>query len=186
MTGDVNVIALRDHQPDGGNMKLKFGLAAAFLASVGLLWMSGTLTGCRPVADGSAGQVSPAPVSANPLAGTKWRLVSFQSMDDAIGTQRPDDPSRYTMQLGGDGTVSMRLNCNRAQGAWSAEPSGDGTRGRFAFGPLAMTRAICPPPSMDEQIAAQAGYIRGYLLKDGMLYLSLMADGGIYAWAPDD
>jgi hypothetical protein len=39
---------------------------------------------------------------------------------------------------------------------------------------------------MDAQIAAQAGYIRGYLLKEGMLYLSLMADGGIYAWAPED
>ena len=26
---------------------------------------------------------------------------------------------------------------------------------------------------------------RGYLLRDGRLYLSLMADGGIYAWEPD-
>ena len=47
-----------------------------------------------------------------------------------------------------------------------------------------MTRALCPPPSLDEQMAAQAEYIRGYLLRDGMLYLSLMADGGIFAWAP--
>ena len=93
---------------------------------------------------------------------------------------------RHELHLQDDGTVSMRLNCNLARGAWSVEPSGDGTSGRFEFGPLAMTRAICPPPSMDEQIAAQAAYIRGYLLKDGMLYLSLMADGGVYAWRPDD
>jgi hypothetical protein len=34
-----------------------------------------------------------------PLAGTDWRLVKFQPMDDAIGTVRPDEPSRYTMHM---------------------------------------------------------------------------------------
>jgi len=37
---------------------------------------------------------------------------------------------------------------------------------------------------MDASIAAQAGFIRSYLLKDGRLYLSLMADGGIFVWEP--
>jgi len=122
--------------------------------------------------------------SDSPLAGTNWRLVEFQSMDDTVGTVSPDDPSPYTMRLNAEGTVNMRLNCNRANGTWSAEPSEDISNGRFEFGPLAATRALCPPPSMDEQIVAQAEYIRGYLLKDGRLYLSLMADGGIYAWEP--
>jgi len=26
--------------------------------------------------------------------------------------------------------------------------------------------------------------VRSYLLKDGRLYLSLMADGGVYEWRP--
>lgn len=26
------------------------------------------------------------------------------------------------------------------------------------------------------------GYVRSYLLRDGRLYMSLMADGGIYEW----
>jgi heat shock protein HslJ len=119
-----------------------------------------------------------------PLAGTQWRLVEFQSMDDRQGITRPAEGALYTMWLHGDGTVAMQLNCNRARGRWSAKPSGDGASGRFAFGPLATTRAFCPPPSMDESIAAQAQFIRSYLLKDGRLYLSLMADGGIYAWEP--
>jgi hypothetical protein len=107
-------------------------------------------------------------------------------MDDATGTVRPEDPSLYTMRLNADGTVSIRLNCNRANGSWTAEPSADPSNGRFEFGPLAATRALCPPPSMDEQIAAQSEYIRGYLLRDGRLHLSLMADGGIYTWEPVD
>ncbi len=125
------------------------------------------------------------PSSKSPLANTQWRLIEFQSMDDAQGTTRPSDPSLYTMRLNGDGTVSMRLNCNRATGTWSSKPSSDPRNGQFSFGPLAVTQALCPAPSMDESIARQTGYIRGYLLKDGRLYLSLMADGGIYAWEPD-
>jgi len=124
------------------------------------------------------------PATESPLAGTEWQLVEFQSMDDAQGTTRPDDPSKYTMRLNEDGTVNMKLNCNRATGTWSAEAASDPSSGSFEFGPLASTKALCPPPSMDEQITVQAQYIRSYLLKDGRLYLSLMADGGIYAWEP--
>jgi heat shock protein HslJ len=145
------------------------------------------------LAAGAATAAEPTAAAApDALTGTSWRLLQFQSMDDAIGTLRPEDPSLYTLRLNSDGTVTMRLNCNRAMGSWSAEPSGDGSSGRFTFGPLAATRALCPPPSLDGQIASQAPYVRGYLLKDGRLYLSLMADGGIYAWestghaAPED
>jgi heat shock protein HslJ len=127
----------------------------------------------------AAGVAAPPPA----LAGTHWRLVEFQSMDDAQGTTRPSEGSVYSMWLHGDGTVTMQLNCNRATGAWSAAPGNDAASGRFEFGPLAATRALCPPPSMDESIVAQSGYVRSYLLKGDRLYLSLMADGGIYVWA---
>jgi heat shock protein HslJ len=122
--------------------------------------------------------------SAQPkaLAGTAWRLVEIQSMDDTVA--RPDDRSKYTMRLNKDGAVAMRLNCNRASGKWSAQAGPGGTSGQFEFGPLAMTRALCPPPSLDERIGAQASYVRSYLLKDGRLHLSLMADGGIIVWEP--
>jgi len=116
------------------------------------------------------------------LTGKTWQLVQFQSMDDAIGTVLADDPTLYEMTLNADGTASFRLNCNRASGSWSAEASADGSSGSLSFGPLAATRALCPPPSLDEQIARDAMYIRSYLLRDGQLYMSLMADGGIYRW----
>ena len=118
----------------------------------------------------------------NPLINTSWRLVEFQSMDDSIGIIKPDNPSLYTMHLIDNGIVSMRLNCNQARGQWTSEPGPDGNSGRFEFGQLAVTRALCPPPSMDESIASQSSYIRSYLLKDDKLYLSLMADAGIYVW----
>jgi len=134
-----------------------------------------------PKAEQAAPTASPLPAA---LAGTEWRLVEFQSMDDAVGTKRPDDANLYTMRLNADGTVAMRLNCNRANGSWQAQAGSEGTSGQFIFGPLAATRALCPPPSMDEQLSAQAPFVRSYLLKDGRLFLSLMADGGILVWEP--
>lgn len=131
----------------------------------------------------SAPPETPATAPLGPLAGTTWQLVEFQSSSDEIGTLRPDDPSLYTMQLLEDGTVAMRLSCNRAFGTWSAALAG-GDAGGFEFGPLVVTRAACPPPSMDERIARDAQYVRSYVLENGRLYLSLMADGGIYAWEP--
>ena len=105
-------------------------------------------------------------------------------MDDAIGTTRVADPALYTMRLNPDGSVAFRLNCNSASGTWTAESGPEPSSGRFEFGPLAATMALCPPPSVDEQVSKQAPYFRSYLLKDGRLYLSLMADGGIFVWEP--
>jgi hypothetical protein len=105
-------------------------------------------------------------------------------MDDAIGEIRPEDPSAYTMMLDADGSVRMQLNCNRAMGTWSAAPASDTISGTFRFGRLATTKALCPPPSMDERVARDAQWVRGYLLRDSMLHFSLMADAGIYSWEP--
>jgi heat shock protein HslJ len=181
-------------------MDHKFWTLAGPLAGVVMLWVGGILVVPRAAAmeaeDAAAGPHVSTDASTGIAQATHglaqdtlftsagWRLVEFQSMDDATGTLRPDDPSRYTMRLKEDGTVTMRLNCNQATGTWSAEPSSEGTSGRFTFGPLAATRALCPPPSMDEHIAAHAEYVRSYLLNKGRLYLSLIADGGIYVWEP--
>ena len=60
---------------------------------------------------------------ASPLAGTRWQLVSIQSMDDAQGTVRPPEPARYTLEFGADGRVAVRLDCNRGSATWQAQPA---------------------------------------------------------------
>ena len=114
------------------------------------------------------------------LVGTAWRLIEFRSSDDEIGVLRPTASSLYTMTLGENGSVSMRLDCNRVNGTWSASAAG----ASFGFGDLRMTRGACQHPSLDVQIARHAEYVRSYLLRDGLLYLNLMADGGTYVWEP--
>jgi hypothetical protein len=146
--------------------------AAPLLA---VLLAGGILAGCQSLPRGPA---------AGTLADTRWRLVEFTSMDDAIGKLRPSDPALYTLDLHGDGTASMRLDCNRAHGPWLAVPAGDGVSGRFEFGPLAATQALCVSTSLHERLAKDLPFVRGFLLKEGRLHLSLMADGGVYTWEP--
>jgi heat shock protein HslJ len=112
------------------------------------------------------------------LTGTVWRLVEFRSSDDGIGRQRPEDPSLYTMSLETNGVVTMNLDCNRATGTWTATTIG----GSFGFGALRMTRVVCRQPSLDAQIARHAEYVSSFLLRDGLLHLNLVADGGTYVW----
>jgi heat shock protein HslJ len=121
---------------------------------------------------------------APPLANTSWALHAFQSMDDAQGTTRIADPTHFTVRFSADGKAVFRLDCNRGTGSWQATPSADSNSGNLSFGPIAATRALCPPPHFDERLARDLAHVRGYLLKDGNLYMSLMADGGVYEWRP--
>lgn len=89
----------------------------------------------------------------------------------------------YTMGLERDGRAAMQLDCNRATGTWTAVATGPESRS-FCVGGLVTTRAFCPQPSMDQQIARQAEYVRSYMRRDGSLYLNLMAGGGTYVWEP--
>ena len=111
------------------------------------------------------------------LEGT-WQLIEFRSNNDSVGIKKPDFPANYTMTLRPDGSLNMQLNCNRGSGSYKANIS----TGQITFEPVAMTKALCPPPSMDEFIAMQMVYVRSYILKEDRLYLNLMADGGTFVW----
>jgi heat shock protein HslJ len=126
--------------------------------------------------------------SADPLVGTRWHLAAIQSMDDAQGTVRPTEPSRYTLEFGADGRVAVRLDCNRGVATWKAHPASPAERdrasGQLQLGPLASTRAACAPDSLAPRLAGSWPFVRGYVVESGRLHLSLMADGGILTWLP--
>jgi para-nitrobenzyl esterase len=111
------------------------------------------------------------------LGGTSWQLVKFQGSDDT--TLTPDDKAKYTITFNRDGSLTTRIDCNRGRGTWkSSGPN------QVELGPMALTRAMCPPGSLHDQIVKHWGFVRSYVIKDGHLYLSLMADGGIYEFEP--
>ena len=123
--------------------------------------------------------VAPTPSqSATPnLSGTSWQLVKFQGSDDK--TLTPDDKTKYTIQFNTDGVLSARIDCNRGRGTWKSSGAS-----QLQLGPLALTRAMCPPESLHDQIVKHWNFIRSYIIKNDHLFLSLMADGGIYEFEP--
>ena len=129
------------------------------------------------VASFTASAQASAPTNTPAFAGRSWQLVKFQGSDGT--TLTPDDRAKYTIEFVADGQSMARVDCNRGRGTWkSSGPN------RLQFGPLALTRAKCPVGSLHDQIVKQWNYIRSYVMKDGHLFLSLMADGGIYEFEP--
>ena len=111
------------------------------------------------------------------LESTSWQLVRFQGGDGTL--LQPDDKSKYTLTFGADGRLSARVDCNRGSGSWKSAG-----KGQLELGPMAVTRAMCAPGSLHDRLVKHLPYVRSYVIKDRRLYLSLMADGGIYEFEP--
>lgn len=111
------------------------------------------------------------------LAGTSWQLVKIMGMDDSVDA--PDDRSLYTLSFDSEGGAAMQADCNRGKGSWMSESAG-----QLRFGPIAGTRALCPPESISEKYLSQFEWVRSYVLKNGHLFLATMADGSIIEFEP--
>ncbi len=81
--------------------------------------------------------------AAPPVEDRTW--VWLGSLQSLSAVQSPN-PEAYTLQFD-DGRAAIRADCNRGSGAVTLD--GD----RVAFGPMAMTRAFCPPPSRGDEYA---------------------------------
>ena len=114
---------------------------------------------------------------ASELGGTAWQLVKFDGGDGTILT--PEDKAKYTFAFEADGRVSVCIDCNRGRGTWQSP----GPK-QLTFGPLALTRAMCPPGSLDQRIINDWELVRSYTIKEARLFLALMAEGGIHEFEP--
>jgi len=127
----------------------------------------GVVVGCAPTP----------PVHLAGIGDTSWQLVKFRGGDGTV--LMPDDKAKYTVAFANDGNVSVRFDCNRGRGAWILT----GPK-QLRFGPIALTRAVCPPGSLHDHLARQWPFVRSYTVNGGHLFLSLMADGGNYEFEP--
>jgi heat shock protein HslJ len=157
--------------------------AAAFL----LLAVSLAACSRKDASQPAAADAKPAPAAevvkpdvgkpVSELAGTSWRLVKIMEMDDSV--DEPEDRSLYTLEFGADGRAAMRADCNRGTGTWTSE----GPK-QLQFGPIASTKAMCPPGSLSDKYLAQFQWVRSYVMENGHIFLATMADGSIIEFEP--
>ncbi|QYO66001.1 YbaY family lipoprotein [Leptolyngbya sp. 7M] len=115
--------------------------------------------------------------AASELEGTAWKLVRFEGGDDTVLV--PEEGVSYELKFRAEGKVTARINCNNGSGTWSSEGPN-----RIKFGPMAVTMMACPKGQNLERFGRDLANITSYVIRDGNLYLALMADGGIYEFAP--
>jgi len=130
---------------------------------------SAALVACAAHAPGGAST----PTS---LEGTSWRLVQINLIN---GARPAIERSRYTIGFGAEGVLNVRFDCNRGRGSWKS-----GGAGQLEFGPLALTRAMCPVGSLHDELVRQWPGVRSYQFKDGRLFLMLMDDSGTIEFEP--
>jgi heat shock protein HslJ len=104
------------------------------------------------------------------LTATPWQWVSFT---DPVEQFDIADPENYTIAFNPDGTVNVKADCNNAAGTYAADDSGSLT---IEIGP--MTLAACPPDSRSDEFVQNLGFVRGFFIEEGFLYLDMLADGG--------
>ena len=115
------------------------------------------------------------------LSGTEWRLVRFQSSEAAARPTVPPHVERYVLRFSADGTLFMRLDCNRATARWQMRP-GSREGGTLVITLTGMTRARSMSGAMDTRIAGDLGHVGNFSLSS--TGLTLAVDGGIYHWEP--
>jgi uncharacterized lipoprotein YbaY len=107
------------------------------------------------------------------LTNTLWQWQGTYASDWLL----TDDPTRYTVTFGDDGTLAVQADCNRGTGSYTVDGSS------ISIGLLATTLALCPPGSLDSQFLQHLQAANLYLLQDGELYLYLPAGAGTMAFA---
>lgn len=110
------------------------------------------------------------------LTSSTWQWVSFQSPVEEFNIV---DPERYTIKFLADGSLTVRADCNRAQGHYSESGAG-----RISIDIMGMTRAACPPTSYGDDFVQNLEHVANYFLRDGDLYMDMKVDGGTFHLQP--
>ena len=104
------------------------------------------------------------------IAGITWQWVESRYGNDTEAVSQ--DPSRYTLLLNTDGTISVKADCNMAGGTWHRE------EGRITITVTHSTRAMCPPDSLDQAFLKDLDRVAIPFFRDGNLHLDMIYDSG--------
>lgn len=115
------------------------------------------------------------------LVGTEWHLREMQLADGTLST--PDATAEYTLLLGKDGNVTGQADCNTINSTYTLDES------QLTFGPIASTKALCPPGSLSDDYVQALDTVSDYVVMNGTLALTFGTDdaeGGTLIFGADN
>jgi heat shock protein HslJ len=84
----------------------------------------------------------------------------------------PDTPANYALDFQPGGRVTVRADCNRGSGSYLLNGA------QLTFGPLALTKMMCPPGSRDREFLAALATTASQSFEGDDLVLKLAGNGG--------
>jgi len=117
----------------------------------------------------AAATASPVP----PALQGVWRWVSATSATDGGKRLSVATPDRYTLTFPEAGHIALKADCNRAAGGVTF-----GDDGALKIGPMAMTRAMCPPGSLSDRFAQDVERSTHWSIENGALLLTQPGSAG--------
>jgi para-nitrobenzyl esterase len=111
------------------------------------------------------------------LRGTSWRWVGVTSPGESFAV---DEPDRYTLTFVEGDRITLRADCNRGAG-----PVVISSPGVLTIGPLATTRAKCPPGSLSERFLQDVSRAVRFAIHGGELHLELPTASEVLRFAKE-
>lgn len=113
---------------------------------------------------------SSAAVAADTIGTGPWRWIATVTSTARI---RCDNPDVYTITFLPDSTVRLLIDCNRGSGPYQMSEH------EIHIGPLAATRMMCPPGSMDAAFAANLNSVQRWSHNVDTLQLEMTTGGSM-------
>ncbi|WP_128891841.1 META domain-containing protein [Erythrobacter sp. HKB08] len=119
----------------------------------------------------------------HPLDGTNWRLSDVET--SGTSTQlTPELSSRHRLSFVDGDRAQLQLDCNRGNAEWSASMPSAGN-GSISFGPVASTRAYCPPPTFGGELASRLPDATRFILASDRSALTIRTPEADYIFLRD-
>ncbi len=140
-----------------------------------LIGLLAALAACTP-AEQDAGASEEMPAEVESLEGSRWQLAQLTVLGGHIF--EPDDPSKYDLYFRSGDRLTGSSDCNDIQGSWFQE--GETMR----FEPFRVTRALCAPGSLHNNLMLYMMSVNGYRLEGDHLILTTPTEGVAIEYAP--
>jgi heat shock protein HslJ len=109
------------------------------------------------------------PAAGPAITDMEWKLAAVVTQ----GNERTfEKPELFTLRLSADGKASVRADCNRGLGSYTA----DGRRLSITI--LALTRAYCGPESFSDEYLRLLDQVGDYRFEGNSLVLQLSGGSG--------